>query len=518
MSTAKSDSARPRLTVAVLANGRPECLERSLQSVRGVADELLVIDGGQDGQVATIADQHGARRIEHRWQESYGLARNAGMAAAEGDWVFWLEEYEHLSIEQAQSLRYLVDQQRDFGPAWMVYVQTAGGAAHDAPQRKAQLRLLPNRAGVRFEGRVAETARPSLASMGITIELSSLTVVRDALHDDPAVKQARARRDLKLLDKDLPERGPQPALLCLLGDSHQALGNPIAAGKYFQQAARTAQPGSPELLEAYYGLLTTIDDAHHETRQALCLEALEIYPFDAQLLCAMGSYLESQHRHEMACRAYQTAVQFGQVHPETWHLTEIGEIAAHCLATLWQLQENDDNARQVLQESLTRLPHSARLRRSLIDLEVRYGRVIDALGQLEKLPGDFPHREAFRSAVRGACQAARKNWVPAIAYLQTAYDAGCRDAICLRWLWIALMTVDRRQEAGNILLEWQQLEPENLEVRKYLADAEAATAASGHAAVEGRQVRIDRAQPALDCKDRPAARSGLPAYTSKSRQ
>jgi tetratricopeptide (TPR) repeat protein len=516
MSTAEINPARKQLTVIVLYADERGDLNRALTSVQAIADEMLIVDCLGQRQVAEMAQRYGARCIDHPWQDSFSLARNAGMAAAQGDCVLWLEADEFLPADQARSLRDLVDQQAGPLKAWLVYVQRQGAAPQDAPERIAQLRLLPNCADVRFAGRVGETVRHALAAQQIAVELSSLTVMQGASHDEPVARHARARRNLKLLDKELPQRGPQPSLLCLLGQCYQDLGNPAAAGKYYQQAVRSARPGTPELLEAYYGLLTTIDDAHHETRLTSCLQALEAFPFDAQLLCAMGSYLHSQNRPEMACRAYQTAVQIGQVHPETWHLVNISEVAAHCLATMWQLLEQDDKARQVLQEALNRHPTSARLRQNLIDLEVRFGRVIDALGHLEKLPAEFPQREAFRSAVRGACQAARNNWIPAMAYLQTAYDAGCRDTICLRWLWMALVRAERASEADAILEQWGELEPGNLEVRKYLAEAADRAAAQAVSPQEGRQVRIDLPGQTLDAHGAAAIRSGKSAAASES--
>jgi hypothetical protein len=113
----------------------------------------------------------------------------------------------------------------------------------------------------------------------------------------------------------------------------------------------------------------------------------------------------------------------------------------------------------MLRETLDRVPHSLRLRRSLIDLEVKYGRVLEALSQAEKLPKDLPLREAFRTAIRGACQGARKNWAAAVGYLESAYDSGCREPLCLRWLATALLAEQRASEAANVICEWQRLDP-----------------------------------------------------------
>ena len=73
-------------------------------------------------------------------------------------------------------------------------------------------------------------------------------------------------------------------------------------------------------------------------------------------------------------RAYESAFRVGQVDPWTWHVTGIDEIAASCLALLHQLQNQDSEAQQLLEHALVRLPDSARLRRQLLDLHIKYDR------------------------------------------------------------------------------------------------------------------------------------------------
>ena len=91
-------------------------------------------------------------------------------------------------------------------------------------------------------------------------------------------------------------------------------------------------PGSLEMLSAYYGILTTLDQIpdSEDVQLNYAMEALEKYPIDAQLLCALGGYLQNKEHLDLACRAYETAFQHGQVHPQVWHLIDIEEVATIC--------------------------------------------------------------------------------------------------------------------------------------------------------------------------------------------
>ena len=148
-------------------------------------------------------------------------------------------------------------------------------------------------------------------------------------------------------------------------------------------------------------------------------------------------------------------------------MPDIHEIATVCLSLTFQLRANDDEACRVLKTSRPPARHH-RIRRQLIDIYIRRDRRKEALAELERLPEETPHREALRGAIRGACLAATRNWVPALAYLQTAHAAGCRDLICLRWLAAALLASGQRDAALPILKEWLAIEPRSIEAQKNL--------------------------------------------------
>ena len=93
----------------------------------------------------------------------------------------------------------------------------------------------------------------------------------------------------------------------------------------------------------------------------------------------MGSYLQVQNRLDLAERSFETAVKYGQVNLETWHLAEIAEMATVCLALTQQIAGRNDDSREVLLDALERFPDSVRIRRHLIDLVVKLGRTEEAL-------------------------------------------------------------------------------------------------------------------------------------------
>jgi tetratricopeptide (TPR) repeat protein len=473
MNKTSQQSSRPRLSVAMIVRDAADVLADSLDSVRGIADEILVIDLGSSDETLAIARQ-GADIVDHiEWQENFGEARNECLGRVTGDWVLWLETGETLDDTSAQQLRNFVVETADPNKAYLLFVQRPAANAANCADQIGQLRLVPNRPELRFRGRVREDLLRAVKDAGMGVDALECIIERRATgaHE----QRARARLQLNLANLSLMESGELASPLLARAEALAQLGRPNEAGHVYRRAVELAERGSTEMLEAYYGLLTAMDadPAAAERQIATCIEALEVYPLDAQLLCGMGSYLLRRGRLDLAARSYEMAVKHGQVDPATWHLADLADMAVICWSLVLQLMKESKQAEDVLQSALAERPESLRLRRQLIELYVKAGRERDALGQCASLPEDMPFREQFASVVRGALLAAAKKSAAALRPLRTAYQTGCRDPLCLRWLAAAQLDLGNLADVDIIVDDWERAEPGNLEFavfRKAAAD------------------------------------------------
>jgi tetratricopeptide (TPR) repeat protein len=505
MRSVSGGDRRPRLSVALIVRNAAESISETLASVQGLADEIMVLDTGSTDETVSLAAQFGAQTFQQPWPEDFSAARNALWSKLTGDWILWLDAGERFSAQAAGELRAFINTQAELSKAYMLLVVRPPDAGQISGEQIARIRLVPNRADLRFVGRVRESVRPTVDAAGMTVDGLPWRILRTARDHQSDRKLARTRRDLRLLELEISQRGQLPHLLVAFGENLLNLAEPASAQATFRTALQSTEPGSTVQREAFYGLLTCHDADPTQRQEQIntCLAALEAFPLDAQLLCAMGGYLQAQNRLDLAERSYAMAFEHGQIDPETWHVADIREIAAVCLSLTLQLQERDGEALALLECALEQMPGGMRVRRHLIDLCIKHDRRQQALAEVDRLPADIPHREALRSAVRGACLAAKQNWSEAITYLQTAYQAGCRDIICLRWLSITLMAVRQTTGAEDILKQWQAVDPRSSELNAYLAAAgtvstigtvpEPPKAPAFQAVQESRRLRIDAA-------------------------
>ncbi|MCX7428082.1 MAG: glycosyltransferase [Planctomycetia bacterium] len=499
-----------RLTVGMIVRDEEDVLAESLESVLAIADELLVLDTGSTDRTTEVAQRLGARVIRAPWTDDFASARNRLLSEAAGDWILWLDAGERLDGESAGAIRRCVDEEVDRGNVYLVLVEVPPPLAGASSEQVAQARLMPRRADLRFEGRLRETLRPSMERAGLGIGAVGGIIRRHPRQHDPRRKADRARRNLRVVELAATETASLSASLLLArAEALADLDRPAEARAAFHSAIEASERGSGEMLEGYYGLLTCApaEQSDQTDQIALCLRALDIYPLDAQLLLAMGNYLQARGTLDLAARSFRVAVDHGQVNLEVWHLAELAEVAIVCLSLVLQLQGKDDEAAELLNQAIERFGHSVRTRRHAMDLHVKHGRADEADRLARKLPVEPGQRVPLRAAVRGACLAAVKDWLPALGYLQSAYVAGCQDTLCLRWLAITLLSNGQPDAAEGVLRQWHEREPHNPEAKAYLEAIFRQPADSDSHATPSETSRFLRIDPATTVMEVCAPRS-----------
>ncbi len=133
-----------------------EMLPSCLESIKDVADEIIVVDTGSTDRTVEIAESYGAKVYHHPWENNFSKHRNQSISYATGDWFFTIDADERLESERIsktklkQTLRELPDNVNAVLVTMKDYRRT---------DEKLKLvwkvtKLFRNNAGVYFEGEV----------------------------------------------------------------------------------------------------------------------------------------------------------------------------------------------------------------------------------------------------------------------------------------------------------------------------------------------------------------------------
>jgi glycosyltransferase involved in cell wall biosynthesis len=103
------------ISVVIITFNEEKNLGRCLESIRSVADEVVVIDSSSTDSTVAIAQEYGARVIDHPFA-GYGQQKNFAVGQANHNWVLSLDADEALTPELAKNILSLKD-----GPQYDVY-------------------------------------------------------------------------------------------------------------------------------------------------------------------------------------------------------------------------------------------------------------------------------------------------------------------------------------------------------------------------------------------------------------
>jgi GT2 family glycosyltransferase/tetratricopeptide (TPR) repeat protein len=117
------------LSVCLIVKDEEELLASCLESIVGLADEVVVYDTGSIDRTIEIARSSGAKVIEGYWDDNFARARNSVLAEARGDWVLSLDADERF-LSDPKSLRKLLEDEQSNVEAYLVAIENLHGAGN----------------------------------------------------------------------------------------------------------------------------------------------------------------------------------------------------------------------------------------------------------------------------------------------------------------------------------------------------------------------------------------------------
>jgi tetratricopeptide (TPR) repeat protein len=94
----------PKLGLSMIVRDAQADLPRCLESVRGLADEIVVGDTGSVDSSADIARHYGARVVPVPWENDFARARNHVLRENTAEWILFMDADEMLDEQARQSI------------------------------------------------------------------------------------------------------------------------------------------------------------------------------------------------------------------------------------------------------------------------------------------------------------------------------------------------------------------------------------------------------------------------------
>ena len=98
----------------IVKNGEKDIV-RCLESVKGLVDEIILVDTGSNDRTKEIAEKYGARIFDFKWDNNFSNARNFSIEKAKGDWILILDQDEVLSKSDFENIKVMVSKKEFLG-------------------------------------------------------------------------------------------------------------------------------------------------------------------------------------------------------------------------------------------------------------------------------------------------------------------------------------------------------------------------------------------------------------------
>lgn len=90
---------KPLLSICMIVKNEEKVLRRCLDSVKDIADEIIIVDTGSEDSTKDIAVEYTNLVYEYKWKNDFSKARNFAASKASGEWIMAIDADEYVDSE-----------------------------------------------------------------------------------------------------------------------------------------------------------------------------------------------------------------------------------------------------------------------------------------------------------------------------------------------------------------------------------------------------------------------------------
>lgn len=303
----------PVLSLCMIVKNEERHLPHCLDSVRGLVDEIIVVDTGSTDGTVRLAESYGARILHHQWQDDFAAARNVGLEAAAGDWVMVLDADEELHPEDRHLLRALC-RNPDVEAYSMVQMHLTDAAGLLETEICYDIDLWRNRKEYRFESALHEQILPAIrrAKPDAVVQSCPIRIRHYGFLQQTFQAKGKSERNLRLARKLVAEHPDDFFYRFNLALELQGTQDYAAAAAEYEQV-RLSLTWWPDWTAKLFKCLATclIMQRRWEEAEAILRQGLAVFPRFTDLVFLRGLAAQEQGNHARAAVCFRLCLEMG---------------------------------------------------------------------------------------------------------------------------------------------------------------------------------------------------------------
>ena len=102
------------LTVAMILKNEEQFIERVIQNVQPIADEIVITDTGSTDRTIDIIKKFKLRLFHYMWEGDAAKARNFTLSKCKTDWILFIDADEFIDINNYEEVRKLISSENKY--------------------------------------------------------------------------------------------------------------------------------------------------------------------------------------------------------------------------------------------------------------------------------------------------------------------------------------------------------------------------------------------------------------------
>ncbi|MFC0212898.1 glycosyltransferase [Paenibacillus chartarius] len=297
------------LSLCMIVKNEEKTLARCLDSVKAIADEMIIIDTGSTDQTKAIALQYTTHVYDFEWINDFAAAKNDAIRRATGKWILVLDADEYLKPGQEDHFRQLLENYEVRKPIGvMLKIMNYLGETEQnisGVLESSAARLFPNGQGIHFERPIHEQLACSKGKLELLS--TSLTILHTGYIRTIVNEKKKSNRNMEIF-KQLQSNDPYDCYT--LGNEYLSMNDCKKAQYYYGKAMRKMKPTliwAPYCYDGYIHAslqLTHLREAHTAIK-----EALDFWPEYADFSFLLGHLYMAAGFAELAEAQLKTCIE-----------------------------------------------------------------------------------------------------------------------------------------------------------------------------------------------------------------
>lgn len=232
------DGVGIRISACLIAKNEAKILSACLDSLKGIVDEIVLVDTGSTDDTVAIAESYGAVIGHFPWINDFAAARNESLRLASGEWALWIDADEQLdpSCLTAFDKGIVRPHLGGYSIEIVNYLDDSGTTTEFVHNPTRLFRRIEN---VQFSEPIHEQITPSLMALGLPwTPLPDCRIHHDGYRQAALEEKKKVERTLSILEEVVKKNPDDPFQLFNLANTYFVQGD---YKKAVQSAERCVQ-------------------------------------------------------------------------------------------------------------------------------------------------------------------------------------------------------------------------------------------------------------------------------------